>query len=144
MRKPELLDDPRFAEMASRYANRRELDAIIGEWTAPLDPYWVMHRLQAARVPAGVVMNEADAFNDRQHAARDFFQTVTNPETGTQRQVGRAWHASRTPRGATRHAPHLGQDNEYVYREVLGYSEAEFARFEELGHIGTEYDADIP
>ena len=50
-------------------------------------------------------------------------------------QVAAARRASR---------PHLGQDNEYVYKEVMGYSDAEYRGFEERGHIGTEYDADIP
>ena len=144
MRRPELASDPRFATMAGRFARREELDAEIGAWTAPRDAYWVMGRLQAAGVPAGVVMNEADVYDDRQLEARGFFQTVANPETGVQRQVGRAWKASRSPGFAFRHAPHLGQDNEYVYREVLGYTAAEYRRFEEQGHIGTEYDPGIP
>ena len=33
----------------------------------------------------------------------------------------------------------FGQDNEYVYRELLGYSEEEYASFEAAGHIGTDY-----
>ena len=89
-------------------------------------------------------MTEADVYADRQLNARDYFQTVENPDTGIQRQVGRAWRASRSPMGVTRHAPHLGQDNEYVYKDVMGYSEAEYQGFVERGHIGTEYDADIP
>ena len=144
MRMPELADDPRFVTMADRHANRAELDAIIAAWTRPLDPYWIMHRLQGVGIPAGVVMTEADAYGDRQHAARDFFQTIENPDTGIQRQVGRAWQASKSPQRVTRHAPHLGQDNEYVYKEVMGYSDAEYRGFEERGHIGTEYDPDIP
>ena len=31
---PHLADDPRFATQAKRYANRRTLDAPIGDWTA--------------------------------------------------------------------------------------------------------------
>ena len=103
-----------------------------------------MHRLQSVGIPAGAVMTEADVYDDRQHHARDYFQTVENSETGIQRQVGRAWQASKSPQRVTRHAPHLGQDNEYVYKEVMGYSDAEYEGFVERGHIGTEYDPDIP
>ena len=143
MRRNDLVDDPRFRDMASRHANRRELDAIIAEWTSIRDARWVMQRLQYEGVPAGAVMNDADAYEDRHHEARGFFQTVPTPEAGTHRQVGRAWKASATPEPPARHAPLLGEHNEYVYRELLGFSDAEYRRFEELGHIGTEYDPSV-
>ncbi len=143
MRREELIDDERFADMARRHANRRELDALIEEWTVERDPYWIMHRLQQAGIAAGVVMNEADAYEDPQHEARGFFREIVHPEAGTYRHVGRAWRASATPDPTPRHAPLLGQDNAYVYKELLGFDDAEYRRFEELGHIGTEYDASI-
>ncbi|MSQ36136.1 MAG: CoA transferase [Dehalococcoidia bacterium] len=139
----EWLTDARFADMPARYANRRALDPLIEAWTATRDPYWVMQRLQLAGVPCGVVMNEADVYENRHHEARDFYQWVTHPEAGTQRQVGRAWRSSSAPSPAARHAPRLGEDNDYVYRELLGFSDAEYRRFEEAGHIGTDYDPSI-
>ena len=143
MRRDDLADDPRFRDMASRHANRAELDAIIAEWTSARDARWVMHRLQYEGIPAGAVMDDADAFEDRHHDARGFFQTIDHPEAGAHRQVGRAWKASATPEPPARHAPLLGQHNEYVYRELLGFSEAEYRRFEELGHIGGEYAPNV-
>ncbi|MBM4414735.1 MAG: CoA transferase [Chloroflexi bacterium] len=143
MRRSDLLDDARFADMASRHANRRALDACIGKWTAERDRYWVMHRLQQAGIPAGVVMNEADVYNDVQHAARGFWQRIEHPETGVQWHVGRAWRASGTPQVLPRHAPLLGQDNEYVYRELLGFSTAEYDRFVAERHIGTAYEPSV-
>ena len=144
MRREDLAADPRFAAMEGRHAHRRELDAEIAAWTADRDALWVMHRLQRAGVAAGAVLDEAMAFEDRQHAARGFFQRIDHPEAGSHLHVGRAWRAGATPHVPARHAPLLGQDNEYVYRELLGYSEAEYARFVETGHAGTEYDPSIP
>ena len=143
MANEELARDSRFTDMATRHANRRELDAIIGAWTAPREPYWVMQRLQQVGVPAGVVMSEADAYEDRQHEARGFWQEIAHPEAGTHRHVGRAWRASKTPHPPPRHAPLLGQDNEYVYRQLLGFSESEYERFEQEGHVGMDYDPSV-
>ena len=143
IRRADLVDDPRFRDMASRHANRAELDAIIGTWTAERDARWVMHRLQYEGIPAGAVMDDADAYEDRHHDERGFFQAIATPEAGTHRYVGRAWKASATPEPPARHAPLLGEHNEYVYRELLGFSESEYRRFEELGHIGTEYDPSV-
>jgi crotonobetainyl-CoA:carnitine CoA-transferase CaiB-like acyl-CoA transferase len=140
----EWLRDSRFADMPSRFAHRHELDALIDTWTAQHEPYWVQQRLQLAGIPCGVVMNEADVYENRHHEARGFYQWITHPEAGAQRHVGRAWRASETPHPPARHAPRLGEDNEYVYRTLLGFSAEEYRRFEELGHIGMDYDPSLP
>ena len=139
MRRPDLADDERFVTMPARYKHRRELDPIIAAWTADRDPYWVMYRLQERGVPAGVVMHESEALESRQHAARGFFRDVDHPEAGRYRNVGPLWRASATEHPPARPAPLLGQDNEYVYRELLGYSPEEYRQFEEQGHIGMDY-----
>ena len=144
IRREDLIDDPRFADMAARYRNRRELDAIIAEWTAERDKRWVAQRLQFAGIPAGAVMTEADALEDAHLDERGFFREHTHPEAGTYRHLRAAWTASRTPYQTPRHAPLLGQDNEYVYKDILGFSDADYRRFEELGHIGDAYDPSIP
>ena len=144
IRREDLVADPRFADMAARHANRRELDAIIGQWTAEIDARWVAHRLQQVGIAAGVVMSERDAYEDPHLDERGFFQPITHPEAGTHLHVGPAWRASATHHPPPRHAPLLGQDNEYVYKELLGFSDADYRRFEELGHIGDEYDPSIP
>ena len=143
LHRPELADDPRFALQQDRYANRREIDRIIAEWTRPRDAFWVMHRAQQLGIPAGVVMTEADIFENPQLLEREFFQEVTHPEAGTHKHVRGAWQASNTPLPTARHAPRLGEDNEYVYRDLLGFSPGEYQHFEELGHIGMDFDASV-
>ena len=139
----DLTRDPRFTTMAARYEHRLELDAILGAWTADKDGHWIMRRLQQEGVPAGVVMNEADAYEDIQLYDRDFWQEIDHPESGRYRQVGQLWKANRTPVGPQRHAPLLGGDNEYVYKELLGFSDERYREFEEKGHIGTDFDPEI-
>ena len=144
MLRPELAGDVRFASMEQRYANRRELDREIAAWTAGIEPTWLMGRLQRAGIPAGVVMNEYDLLHDEQLRARGFFHWIDSPSTGRQLHPTRPWRASRTPVRPVRHAVRLGEDNEYVYRELLGFSEEQYRRFEELGHIGVDYDPSVP
>ena len=71
-------------------------------------------------------------------------ETFASPSTGRQLHPTRPWRASRTPVRPVRHAVRLGEDNEYVYRELLGFSEEQYRRFEELGHIGADYDPSVP
>ena len=138
-----LADDARFRDNASRYAHRRELDQLIGEWTANVDATWAMHRLQREGIPAGVVQNEPGLLGDPQHRARDFFQAIEHPATGVQLHPRRAWRASRTPERPMRHPPRLGEDNAYVYRELLGFSAEQYAAWEAAGHIGADYAAQV-
>ena len=44
---------------------------------------------------------------------------------------------SKTPLSIRKHASPLGQDNEYVYKEVCGYSDEEYAWFVDNDHAGT-------
>jgi crotonobetainyl-CoA:carnitine CoA-transferase CaiB-like acyl-CoA transferase len=144
MLKEELADDPRFADNASRHANRRELNRLISTWTVDAEPDWIMRRLQAEGIPAGVVNTEPGILGDPHLRARDFFQPIEHPSTGTQFHPRRAWRASKVAEQPMRHPPRLGEDNEYVYREVLGFSEERYREWVESGHIGTDYAAGVP
>jgi crotonobetainyl-CoA:carnitine CoA-transferase CaiB-like acyl-CoA transferase len=139
MRRPDLVSDERFADMPSRYEHRRELDAILSEWTAEREAHWIVKRLLARGIPAGLVMREDEIMQDPQHISRGFFRDIEYAETGLQRYVGAAWHTSESRPARLGPPPMLGEHNEYVYRKVLGYSKAEYERFEELGHIGMDY-----
>jgi crotonobetainyl-CoA:carnitine CoA-transferase CaiB-like acyl-CoA transferase len=46
---------------------------------------------------------------------------------------------SRTPPQLWRAAPTLGQDNEYVYKELLGITDDEYQQLIAERHVGTEY-----
>jgi crotonobetainyl-CoA:carnitine CoA-transferase CaiB-like acyl-CoA transferase len=144
MLREDLADDPRFCDNAARYANRRELDRIIGAWTSGTDADWVMRRLQREGIPAGVVNTEPGILNDPHLRARDFFQEIEHPSTGTQLHPRRAWRASRTPERPMRHPPLLGEDNEYVYKQLLGFTDERYREWEQSGHIGTDYDPSVP
>ena len=90
-------------------------------------------------------MNCGDVLRDPQHSARGFFHKIDYPEAGDPlTYTGAAWKASERPERQLTAPPILGGDNEYVYRELLGFSEEEYQHFEELGHIGLEYAASVP
>ena len=138
-----LAQDPRFRDSLSRWRNRKELDGIISQWTATQEARPLMERLQAAHVPAGMIMDESDVHADPHVKERGFFQEVTHPEAGTHRNPTFGFRLSRTPNSIRRAAPLLGQDNEYVYKELLGYTDQEYKRFEETGHVGMDYDPSV-
>jgi crotonobetainyl-CoA:carnitine CoA-transferase CaiB-like acyl-CoA transferase len=71
-----LLDDPRFATEAARYAEREPLARIIaGRLAAAPRSTW-LERLRGIGIPAGPVNTIADAMDDAQFRARDMWRQV--------------------------------------------------------------------
>ena len=74
---------------------------------------------------------------------RDFFQEVTHPECGTHIYPGIAWKMRKTPNRIRRAAPRLGEDNEYVYKQIIGVTDEEYAELEHELHIGMDFVPDL-
>jgi crotonobetainyl-CoA:carnitine CoA-transferase CaiB-like acyl-CoA transferase len=140
---PELASDPELQDAAARLARQNDIDPHIAAWTSTQSPTDAMNILQRAGVPAGAVMNQADAFADPHIRNRQFFQPASQADCGTHLYHGALYKMSETPLGIQRGPVMLGQDNDYVYQTLLGYSAAECAEFEAAGHIGTDYAAGV-
>ncbi len=136
---PQLASDTSLADAPARAARQDEIDQHIAAWTRTKNPTEAMNILQEAGVPAGAVMNQADAFADPHIQSREFFRETYQADRGTHLYPGPLYRMSDTPLGIRRGPAMLGQDNEYVYRDLLGYSAVEYAEFEAAGHIGTDY-----
>ena len=142
MGKPPWCRESRFARMPSRKQNEAELDRLIGEWTGGYRPHQLMTLLQDAGVPAGVVQTAEDLFDDPQLKEREHFRFLRHSVIGDHAYNAPAYRLSKTPNHLYKAAPALGEDNEYVYKEILGYSDAEIAEMLVDGVITTE--ADLP
>ena len=139
MGNPEWSKDEKFADVLGRHNNQDELDRNIEEWTRGLEKYWVFHRLQREGVPAGPITNSRDCYRDPQLLERGFFEEAYQEECGTHLYPGMAFKLSETP-GRIRKGPcRLGEDNEYVYKTLLGVSDEEYAELEKEEHIGMDY-----
>jgi len=141
MDRPEWIEDKKFSSIRSRKDNEDELDKRIGEWTVDHTPEQVMTMLQEHGVPAGVVETAEDLFNDPQIKHRRQFQVLDHPVIGPVTSQAPAYILSETPCKLERPAPCLGEHNEYIYREILGFSDDEIADMLVEGVITTEADA---
>jgi crotonobetainyl-CoA:carnitine CoA-transferase CaiB-like acyl-CoA transferase len=138
MDRPDLETDERFADTLSRHRHQDELDTIIEEWTGRLENVEVMNRLQEVGVASGAVLDDRDAYADPHLKDRGFFQELTHPDAGTHPYPGLMWKASKTPNTIRTPPVCLGEHNEYVYKDILGISDEEYAQLEQEGHVGTE------
>jgi crotonobetainyl-CoA:carnitine CoA-transferase CaiB-like acyl-CoA transferase len=137
---PEWAGDTRFATLAERLAHQDALDTLVGGWTQSLDVYQAMYSLQQAGVPAGVCQTAEDRCDhDPQLAALDWLTEVTGTKIGrwpvaevpVKMSASPAYIGGRIDRGA----PCYGEDNHYVYGELLGMSAQEIEALAEEGVI---------
>jgi benzylsuccinate CoA-transferase BbsF subunit len=122
---PPWTKEARFATLLSRKENEDELDRYVGEWTKERSPEEVMMLMQQAGIAAGVVQDGEDLARDPQLKARGFYVWREHPEAGLIAHDGMTFTLSNTPGEIRRTAPLLGEHNEYVYKEILGFSEDE-------------------
>lgn len=132
-----LVEDPRFATVEARCEHHDELDRIIERWSIDQDVMEAFHALQAVGVPAGPVMDEAMMFADDHLKARSFFRSLESRDVGTHLYPGPPFRG--LPVVWRRGAPALGEDNEYVYRHVLGMSDEEYGRVVASGMVLEDY-----
>jgi benzylsuccinate CoA-transferase BbsF subunit len=137
---PEWSRETRFSTFRGRKENEDELDCLIAAWTIGRNDFEVMTLLQAAGVPAGVVETCEDLFHDPQLKHRQHFRFLQHTVIGRHAYHSPAYRLSRTPNHIWKAAPCLGEDNEYVYKQVLGYSDDEVADLLVEGVITTETD----
>jgi crotonobetainyl-CoA:carnitine CoA-transferase CaiB-like acyl-CoA transferase len=128
----------RGSSAAARLTLAAELREHIASWTSTLPAAQIVARLQQAGVPAGEVMTETRLLDDEHLAARDWFKERSHPSVGTYRYPGNPWRASGFEVAFGRVLPGFGEDNEYVYKTLLGYSDDRYEDLVRRGLVTTE------
>lgn len=128
--------DSRYATAAARKADQDELDRNLTAFTATQERYALMDRLQSRGIPAGVVQKSSDRFDrDPQLKERGYFVDLPHSTIGTWPVEGFPAKLSASPAdvgGRTgRAAPKLGEDNDFVYRDIFGLTSDELAQLRE-------------
>jgi crotonobetainyl-CoA:carnitine CoA-transferase CaiB-like acyl-CoA transferase len=137
---PDWTKDKKFEDCISRHKHHDDLDNHIAEWSRQHNNYAIMHLLQKHGVPAGPVMTEEMVFKDKHILEHDFFIEETQKWCGTHKYSGYTGRFRNTPRKnrADMPATGLGEYNDYVFKDLLGVSDQEYAELEKEHYIGTE------
>ena len=136
---PNLALDRTFKAVERRWERRAALDALIAERTRGWDKFELFHALQSAGIAAGPLLTAAERFACPQLAHRGFFEELENDVVGRHRYPGIMWKMAHTPNHLRTAPVTLGQDNDYVWRQVVGLSDEEFAGHLASGMIGDTY-----
>jgi len=131
----DLIRDEKFLTLKKRKENVAELDHLIGEWTAKYTAEEIVGLLQKSDVPAGVVQNAEDMAKDPQLMARESFVTLKHPVLGSTVSDRGPIKFNDFSAFDWKAAPLLGEDNQYVFTELLGLKESELSMYIEKGIV---------
>ena len=137
---PNIAINPLYLNKPLRLDNHDELDKIIHNWTISKTKEEVMSKLQDVGVPAGAVLDcGPEAYSDPQLNDRNFFQIVDHPDAGIYPMSGPIFRFhSDTSNPKHMPSPCLGQHNNYILEELMGYSGHKVAALEKSEVIGNK------
>ncbi len=147
--RPEWCDMDRMRRRWQRINELREIDRHLGYWfedftrldvepalqseegieAPPIRKFTtteVVELMQSFGVPCGIVQSAEDLRSDPQMEHRGHYWKLEHPVMGLRTYDGPSFRLSGTPTELTKAAPCLGEDNEYVYRQIVGLTEEEF------------------
>jgi crotonobetainyl-CoA:carnitine CoA-transferase CaiB-like acyl-CoA transferase len=134
---PDWARDPELGSHAGRAARHDELDARIGEWTAPRDARETAERLVAAGVPAAFARDPRTMLDHPQLRERGFHEEVHHEVIGAKRTPTVPFRYASVEQWLRSPAPLLGQHNRDILGGVLGLDDDTLAELERDGVIGT-------
>lgn len=127
MGKPELADDPRFANVKARAKHIDEVDQLVSAWTRSHTREELMAALSAADVFCGIVKELHEVMTDAHLHARGMLREIDDPRLGRITIWTSPLRMNAEPAAPRSYAPALGADSDDFYRTELGLDEAALA-----------------
>ena len=119
------LTDKKWHDRKFHRENISHVIETITKWAKLKTKAEFFHQGQERGLECGPVNSVAEALNDPQMQSREFWVEVEHPEIGHGEKFtypGAPCLLSETPWAARRRAPLIGEDNDYVFQEILGLS----------------------
>ena len=131
---PELKEE-RFSTGGQRTLNGQELDEIVVKAIEKRDKWELFPKAAQARILFGLVQTPGELADCPQLESRGFYREVDHPVIGKIKVPAVLFNLSLTPYSLRSAAPTLGQHNQEVYVEGLGYTNEELTRLRQLNAI---------
>jgi len=133
--RPELIKDPKFSEMLTRWNNSDDVQTIVEAWAKTKTRKEALELLTQAGVPVALVNTIDEMVADPQMQARRMHVEVEHPEYGRVKITGSPLKLSETPGKVERAAAIPGEHTEAVLTDILGYTPEEIERLRTAGVI---------
>ena len=131
----DLIGVEEYATQVERLKRWQEVDAMIEEWTKTRSVKEIVETLNNAHLPCSPVPTFDEVANDPQLLSREMVIEVEQLLSGNLKVPGSVFKLSETPGEAKYSAPFLGEHNYEIFRDLLGYGEAEINKLAQEGII---------
>ena len=118
MDRPEMADDPRYADNAARMKNQAEVVAAVTRWTGGLDLAEVAERLERGKVPCAPMLTVDQVMRQPHLVERGTVRAIEDPVFGKFQVPGMPLRFSAFPPRDPGRAPFLGQHNAEILAGV--------------------------
>ncbi|MDQ7972465.1 MAG: CoA transferase [Rhodocyclaceae bacterium] len=134
MKRPALIEDPRFATMASRLEHREAVEGIVADWMMAHSADEVVALLEAEGVPCAKIARVDEVVDNPQLAHRGAIRDVPFGDATVPMQ-GVTIHLSGTPLTIRRPLPRVGEHNAEVLAAWLGHGPDRVAALQAAGAL---------
>ncbi|MDO8568883.1 MAG: CoA transferase [Dehalococcoidales bacterium] len=126
---PDWAKDPIFKDRVKTSDDYYEqADAFMSQWLMKHTKAEIFKLLKDAKVPSAPLRTVDEIASDEQLKQRGFFTGVEHPVAGKLKYYpGACYQFSKTPASVVRSAPLLGEHNEHIFCQWLGYPEKDLA-----------------
>jgi crotonobetainyl-CoA:carnitine CoA-transferase CaiB-like acyl-CoA transferase len=133
--RPELRDDPRFADNLARVRNVEQLDALLGAWIAARPCAEVVAAFERAGVSLAAVDGLGAVLRNPHFRARGSIVDAPDGAAGTLTTAAPLPQRSRDPGRIEKLGGELGADNGAVFADWLGFDPEQLATWKKDGVI---------
>lgn len=131
----DLSNDERFRTRVLRVKHMEEVEGILNDWLLERTVDEAVSELRKFKVPCSNVPTFDQVAKDPQILHREMIVEVEQPLSGKVKLGGSVFKMSKTPGDRKQRIPLVGEHNEDIYSELLGYSEEELEKLKDEGTI---------
>jgi crotonobetainyl-CoA:carnitine CoA-transferase CaiB-like acyl-CoA transferase len=132
----DLATDPKYRNDFARWNQREVLDPLVAEWVASQTAEEIEAVCQKIPIPCGICLDHTEVAEDPQVKALEMLTKLPAPDgSGDVLVANIPLRMSETPLKIERSFPGVGQHNEEVFGNLLGYSREDLARLKEEGVV---------
>jgi crotonobetainyl-CoA:carnitine CoA-transferase CaiB-like acyl-CoA transferase len=133
--RPELADDPRFADQAARRRHRAELDEAVRSWARGQTRQAIWDGLRDLGYFGAPVLSLGEVIDDPHVKARGAFIERVHQRAGATKLVAPWIRLSETPASIHADAPGLGEHTDQVLGDLLGLGSMELSALRAQGVV---------
>lgn len=135
MNREDLLRMDYLSSESGRLKHKKEINSIVQEWAIKYEQDELVELLVEKGIPCAPIQNVSDILQDKHLREREQIVDVTHPKVGNVSLSGVTIKLSETPGRIRYGVPLIGQHNDEVYLEDLGFDTKTYEELKSQGVI---------